>query len=130
MAIGLFLISFLLEVSLNDGRIAGVNLYLDNVLTGLLAGGMVFWYEQRRHRVLLDRMRVIAGMNHHVRNALQAIALASHADHATQIQIIDEAARRIQWALREVLPGEVEIVADMTADTMPNPRALRRPNVG
>jgi len=47
-------------------------------------------------------------MNHHVRNALQSISLSPYADQAQQIQLLDESSRRIQWALREILPGEVE----------------------
>lgn len=125
IGIGLFLLSVFLEIVLNDGKIGGVNLYLDNMLTGLLAGGMVFWYEQRRHHVLLDKIRVIADMNHHVRNALQAITLASYTEDSNQIEIIDEAAKRIQWALREILPGEVEIVEATPTHPLQKPSAPR-----
>jgi hypothetical protein len=130
IGIGLFALSAFLEIVLNDGKIGGVNLYLDNVLTGLIAGGIVFWYEQRRHRVLLDRIRVIADMNHHVRNALQVITWASHTDQSNQIHVIEEAAKRIQWALREILPGEDGIAEIETANTSQKPPASRQPRVG
>ena len=63
---------------------------------------------------------MIAEMNHHVRNALQAIALSPYAEKSQQIQLIDESAQRIQWALREILPGEVEPVSAPGAKTMAN----------
>ena len=45
-------------------------------------------------------------MNHHVRNALQVIA---YSDNSTeQPSVVQDAVRRIEWALREVLPGENE----------------------
>jgi hypothetical protein len=74
----------------------------------VLCGLLVFFYERRRYRAVLDKIRVIAVMNHHVRNALQAMSFAPYADQAQQIKVLDESSRRIQWALREILPGEVE----------------------
>jgi hypothetical protein len=43
-----------------------------------------------------------------VRNALQAISYAPHAEQAKQIELIQQSVSRIQWALREVLPGTAE----------------------
>ena len=45
-------------------------------------------------------------MNHHVRNALQAISYVPYAEQAKQILLIQQSVNRIQWALREILPGE------------------------
>jgi len=46
-------------------------------------------------------------MNHHVRNALQPIMYSPYLkEQAEQVRIIQEGTRRIDWALREVLPGE------------------------
>jgi hypothetical protein len=63
---------------------------------------------------------VIAEMNHHVRNALQAIALSPYAEKSKQIELIGESAERIQWALREILPGEVEPVPAPNTRTIAN----------
>lgn len=47
-------------------------------------------------------------MNHHVRNALQLISYAqSSEDRAEHVQKVRSAIERIDWALREVLPGHV-----------------------
>jgi hypothetical protein len=55
------------------------------------------------------RLKVIGEMNHHIRNALEAIQMSAHYpqnDHS--IEVIDRAVARIEWALREVLPREAE----------------------
>lgn len=78
----------------------------DDVVIGLFAALVVFWYEQRQYRNTLNKIRVIAAMNHHIRNALQAITYAPYADQKRQIALIAESVNRIQWALREILPGE------------------------
>ena len=58
-------------------------------------------------KLILEKMRVIAEMNHHVRNALQPIMYSPYLkEQAEQVRIIQEGTRRIEWALREVLPGE------------------------
>lgn len=62
---------------------------------------------ERRENVAL-RLRTIADMNHHIRNALQTIQLSAYSTKDQQaIGEISEAVERIQWALREVLPGRV-----------------------
>lgn len=78
----------------------------DDVVIGMFAALVVFWYEQRQYRSTLNKIRVIAAMNHHIRNALQAITYAPYADQKRQIALIGESVNRIQWALREILPGE------------------------
>jgi hypothetical protein len=108
MGFGLFVLGALLQVFLDRVGVRGVRAYTDNLIVGLVAGFLVFAYEQRKHRVMMDKIRVIAAMNHHVRNALQAITFSPYAEQSKQIQLVDESAKRIQWALREILPGEVE----------------------
>jgi hypothetical protein len=112
LGFSLFGLGALVNAVLERRHVGGMSLYLDDVILGLIAGLLVFFYEQRRHRAMLDKIRVIADMNHHVRNALQAIALSPYAEKAKQIQLIDESAQRIQWALRKILPGEVEPVSE------------------
>lgn len=111
MGFSLFALGALLQAVLEKNNVHGLMLYLDDVMLGLVAGLMVFVYEQKRHRALIDKIRVIAAMNHHVRNALQAIAFSRYAEERKQVQMLDESTRRIQWALQEILPGEVEPVA-------------------
>ena len=63
--------------------------------------------EQRRERLeSLRRFELIAEMNHHIRNALQAISYERYSapDEATSLRL-KEAVERIQWVLEEILPG-------------------------
>lgn len=84
---------------------------LDDLAVGIASALVVFAYEQRRYRALISRMEMIASMNHHVRNALQAIAYSPYAAQEQQITVIRDSVARIQWALDEVLPGRRETTA-------------------
>lgn len=101
----LFVLGALLQDVLGKQGLTGLRLYVDDLVLGILAGLLVFAYEQRRHKALLEKIAVISAMNHHVRNALQAISYAPYTEQAKQIQLIQQSVARIQWALQEVLPG-------------------------
>lgn len=106
LGFGIFLLGALLQLFLEQHEIRGMAAYADDFMAGALAGLLVFAYEQRRYRTMRERLKVIGAMNHHVRNALQAITFSPYAEHAKQIELIQNAAHRIQWALVEILPGE------------------------
>lgn len=77
-------------------------------LVALACGGLLFRLmlsERARHRQMTARLRTIAEINHHIRNALDRIELTAHISHNQQlIAHIDGGVQRIQWALRELLP--------------------------
>jgi hypothetical protein len=79
----------------------------DDLLIGFLTAGVIFAYEQRRYRTTMEKIQMISAMNHHVRNALQAISYSPYAEHEKQMKLIAESVSRIEWALREILPGEI-----------------------
>ena len=79
---------------------------IDDIVIGITAGLVVFAYEQRRHKAILNKLRVIAAMNHHVRNALQTISYSPYTRQEEQMRLIGDSVNRIQWALREILPAE------------------------
>ncbi|HEY7402446.1 MAG TPA: hypothetical protein VIB39_02915 [Candidatus Angelobacter sp.] len=91
-------------------------LIISNGITGLFAGGLFYQLvrEERANRELVRaRMKTIAELNHHIRNALQVIkfwgAQQRPSLDAMQLQLINDSVDRIEWALREVLPRyEVE----------------------
>jgi hypothetical protein len=94
-----------------DG-IARVDILLtSNALTGIVAGFLFFSlinYERLRRKLLQERLATIAEMNHHIRNALQVITYAATAaDNEESVELIRNSVERIEWALREVLPGHV-----------------------
>src|SRR6476660_2040882 len=108
LGFGLFVFGALVQGVLGRRGITGISAYLDDLILGVLAGLLVFVYEQRRSREMRKKLAVIAAMNHHVRNALQAISYLPYADQAKQVQLMQQSVNRIQWALQEIWPGEME----------------------
>ena len=109
LGFGIFILGVALRTVLDTLGVGGVPALIDDLLIGIVAGAMVFAYERHQHKLVLARMRVIAEMNHHVRNALQPILYSPFLhEQAEQVRLIQDGIRRIEWALREVLPGEVE----------------------
>jgi hypothetical protein len=73
---------------------------------GIAAGLLVLFYERRRKQNLLKHLEVIRLMNHHVRNSLQVISFVSSAPQQEELIVdVRDAVERIEWALREILPG-------------------------
>ncbi len=79
---------------------------VDDLIIGVLTAMVIFVYEQRRYRVIMEKIHTISAMNHHVRNALQTISYSPYTEQEKQIRMIAESVSRIEWALREVLPGD------------------------
>ncbi|HEV3039339.1 MAG TPA: hypothetical protein VHA33_16305 [Candidatus Angelobacter sp.] len=85
-------------------------LLLTNAITGLVAGALFYQFarnEKRQQAVVQERMRTIAELNHHIRNALQVIKFCGSSQtilNSMQLQLINESANRIEWALKEILP--------------------------
>lgn len=60
---------------------------------------------ERRGREARE-LKMIADMNHHIRNALDMLTLSSYTSNdKSAVAVIDKATERITWALREILPG-------------------------
>jgi ABC-type nickel/cobalt efflux system permease component RcnA len=104
-------LGFVLDVSLLKEGFPRHDLTLiSNLIIGVIAGWLFYQFarnEKARRDAIRQRMRTIADLNHHIRNALQVIRYAGgskSAQDATQLQLINEAVARIEWALREVLP--------------------------
>ena len=85
--------------------LAGWPLIWDDFLGGVVVGVLLYFYERLRDRYLAERLRTIALMNHHVRNALQAIKYARYSKD--DVRVIEQAVARIEWALREILPANL-----------------------
>jgi two-component sensor histidine kinase len=65
---------------------------------------------------MIRKLEVIRLMNHHVRNSLQVISFAALAPQQKELASeIRDAVQRIEWALREVLPGQREDISSLTA---------------
>ena len=82
---------------------------VDDLLGGLIAGAIFYWYERHRLQRLSKQLHVIDLMNHHIRNALQPLMFATNESGGkAQVKLVEDCVRRIEWALREVLPGKSE----------------------
>jgi len=112
LALMSFGLGILVETLERQHSITGWTLWIDNIAAAFLLGLVVFVYECRRERELVRKLQVIELMNHHVRNALQPIMYIPYSqDQQQQLTAIQDAVRRIDWALREILPGDREAAA-------------------
>jgi hypothetical protein len=115
---------FMDRVLLKEGLPRIDMLILSNSATGLFAGGLFYQMareEKAARELMAARMKTIAELNHHIRNALQVIKFwgAQHrpALDAMQLQLINDSVDRIEWALREVLPRyQIDAVAAAAQD--------------
>ncbi|MFB3915482.1 MAG: hypothetical protein ACE14M_02055 [Terriglobales bacterium] len=103
---GVALVDFFLA-SIGLGRaVIGV----DDLLLAVLVAILVFSLELHHRRELrrqAEKIAIMQEMNHHVRNALQVIIYATaNIKDPEMAGRTREAIERIEWALREVLPGE------------------------
>jgi hypothetical protein len=58
-----------------------------------------------RKAIVAERLRLIAEMNHHIRNGLEIISLSAYtAKDKTTVETMKYGVEKIEWALREVLP--------------------------
>jgi len=82
--------------------------WLAEALTALVVSllvGKVISVVHRQYQTMLARTQVIAEINHHIRNALMAIAVSADlSENQECVRIISESVYRIDWALREILP--------------------------
>ena len=121
VALAVAVIGFLLDrILVKEGLPRVDMLIISNAVTGLFAGGLFYQIvrEERAGRELVRaRMKTIAELNHHIRNALQVIKFwggqQRPALDAMQLQLINDSVDRIEWALREVLP-RYELLTPLT----------------
>ncbi len=97
---------------------------MTDVLLGLAAAFLVMFYEVRQQKNIMRKLEIVRLMNHHVRNSLQVIYYAASTPQQEELAAdVRNAVERIEWALREVLPGQSE---DLTGLLHPMPQdALR-----
>jgi hypothetical protein len=81
----------------------------DDLMGGVISASIFHLYERQRLRRLREHLHLIDLMNHHIRNALQPLLfVAQEAETKMQMNVVEDCVRRIDWALREVLPGKSE----------------------
>jgi hypothetical protein len=90
-------------------------LVADDLILALAAAMVVFLYERERSRILSERLRVIRDMNSFVRNELQILYSCLGDVEKTRVSTIERSVERIDWALRELLPG-THVLPDQPAE--------------
>ena len=87
---------------------------VDDLMMAAFPAVLVYRYERQRSNFLEEKLRVIRDMNAFVRNELQV--LYASLEHPTEqsMQTIERSVDRIDWALRELLPGHSFLDAPST----------------
>ncbi len=105
----------------HQGVSRGYMLIVASAFTGVVAGGLFFQlakHEKAQRELVRERVKTIAELNHHIRNALQVIKLCGAQPgsgiDAKPLQLIKESVDRIEWALREVLPKYPVVEGNVT----------------
>ena len=110
MLYGVLVLALLLiadEISVHYGLRESQRI-IDDLIGAAIAGLLIYRHERNRSRLLREKLQTIELMNHHVRNALQPIMDSAYLHaHAQDIELIRQSVKRIDWALREILPGHV-----------------------
>jgi hypothetical protein len=97
----------------------------DDFCGGIIAGLLIYRYERGRSKYLNERLKTIELMNHHVRNALNVIVASVYVHgHDKELNELQISVNRIEWALREVLPGRV---LDDYDEHRPEEKTIERP---
>lgn len=81
---------------------------IDDLFGAFIAGLLVYRHEFSQSKYLKEKLKTIEMMNHHVRNAMQVIVDSVYVHgHSRQLDEIQSSVDRIDWALKEILPGKV-----------------------
>ena len=108
VAASIFLSGGVLDWLVTHQYLPRISLMLAGAGVALAVGVLVFQILtdiQERYQAMLDRLRRIAELNHHIRNALQVIAYHNVPERSErEIQQVNKAVIRIESVLREVLP--------------------------
>lgn len=77
---------------------------LENAVEGFVIGSVVYWFNCLREKRMVRRMREIGFLNHHIRNAMQAIELAATgiADAQQRVVVIDQSVHRVVETLSRI----------------------------
>jgi hypothetical protein len=86
---------------------------LENVLEGLVIGLVVYWMSCLREKRIERRMKEIGFLNHHIRNAMQAIQLVTaQMPDTQQREAVDRCISRVVAALSRINREEDELTLE------------------
>lgn len=104
----------LLSAMANVGLLAIANPFGRALARFNTAGGVVaillIWrllrWSRERNQLMRERVKVIVGLNHEIRNAIQAISLSEYDERGANRSAVKESMARIERALDEYVPTE------------------------
>ena len=103
---GFFFLGSVSDFWLQQHALSRLIAMMTDALLGIGVSLLVLLYERRQQENSSRKLEVIRLMNHHVRNSLQVISFAASTQKEEEIGAeVRNAVERIEWALREVLPG-------------------------
>jgi hypothetical protein len=112
--LGIFFVGSLSDLWVHQHAERLLTAIIVDALIGVGVGLLVFLYERRQRQNMIRKLEVIRLMNHHVRNSLQVISFAASSPNQKEpAKEVRAAMERIEWALREVLPGQREDISDL-----------------
>jgi hypothetical protein len=80
-------------------------------VAGLLTASLLYQiisYGRKRRAMLLHHLEIISETNHHIRNAMETVQMSAYLSGEKQvIDMIASATARIEWALRDILGGDL-----------------------
>lgn len=124
VGVGVFASGILLDMALG---IENREILFSDVFTGVMAGVLGYFaalHYARERRAALERLRVAADVNHHVRNALTTVLYSVHVSRDTALmKVTQDAVDRIDWALREILWDSDEDPRPEVAARLPRKRS-------
>ena len=100
---------------------------VDDLVLGFVAAWVVILYEERRTRLIREKLNVIREMNSYVRNELQVLVAAVPGEATAQtIDAVQRCVDHIDWALREILPGKHYPAVQQITDSPEHPEGSTR----
>jgi len=120
IALGFFLLGGLSDFGLREHAASWSATQMHDALLGIGAGLLVLLYERSQRQNLIRKLEVIRLMNHHFRNSLQVISFEASDPKRDELATeLRKAVGRIEWALREVLPGQRDDVENLVFQPHP-----------
>jgi len=108
-AAAIFVVTLLLHWLLGEQFRLLARESIADLISALVVGYLAYLTLQaERHRMerAAAELKMIADMNHHIRNALDMLTLSAYStDDKAAVAVIQKATERITWTLREVLPS-------------------------
>ncbi len=100
-----------MRTGLSETVHTAIDAFIIGIAVGLMAW-LVFSATHARRRRVLEHIRAVAELNHHVRNALEVIVYSNYVEQSRNTEAVLQSVQRIDNALRELFPAIGERVED------------------